>query len=268
MVRRMLAGVTATGGAAAVYVLVVGSRRLRRGATGQESGGPLPGDDLIAGPDLTATGAITVRAPAGEVWPWMSSSGRDVAGSIATTSWRTWSGCDVHSADRIVPEWQDVMAANQVRLAPQANLAVALEEGGHWFCAAGSRWGTPPPYDFTWAFVLQDGPAGTTRLLVRERYAYTRPWARLLVEPVEAVSFVMSRKMPGGIRDRAENAAAPTPESGTKPMVRPDAIAAAGSRRLPVAALADHHCVRGRIWCAGSDLSHAGRCGLGSAHDD
>jgi hypothetical protein len=56
---------------------------------------------------------------------------------------------------------------------------------------------TGPPYDFTWAFVLEDGPAGTTRLLVRERYAYTRPWARLLVEPVEAVSFVMSRKMPG-----------------------------------------------------------------------
>jgi hypothetical protein len=63
---------------------------------------------------------------------------------------------------------------------------------------------TAPPYDFTWAFVLRQQPDGTTRLLVRERYAYTRRWARLLVEPVELVSFVMTRKMLRGIRDRAE----------------------------------------------------------------
>lgn len=61
-----------------------------------------------------------------------------------------------------------------------------------------------PPYDFTWAFALRDAPDRSTRLLVRERYAYTRPWARLLVEPVEAVSFVMTQKMLRGIRDRAE----------------------------------------------------------------
>jgi hypothetical protein len=62
----------------------------------------------------------------------------------------------------------------------------------------------PPPYDFTWAWVLLEEPDGTSWLLVRERYAYTRPWARFLVEPVEAVSLVMSQKMLRGIRDRAE----------------------------------------------------------------
>ena len=212
MVRRMLAGATVTGGAVAVYALVVGSRCLRRGATGQESGGPLPGDDLIAGPDLTATGAIIVRAPAGGVRPWIAQLGQGRGGFYSYDFLQNLAGCDVYSADRIVPEWQDVMAANQVRLAPQANLAVAGLERGHQVLQL-CGWGTPPPYDFTWAFVLQDGPAGTTRLLVRERYAYTRPWARLLVEPVEAVSFVMSRKMPGGIRDRAEHAAGIPPQS-------------------------------------------------------
>jgi hypothetical protein len=44
--------------------------------------------------------------------------------------------------------------------------------------------------------------------LMRERYAYTPPWARLLVE---AVSFVMSRKILRGIEDRAEGIAAPLP---------------------------------------------------------
>jgi hypothetical protein len=42
----------------------------------------------------------------------------------------------------------------------------------------------------------REEPDGTSRLLVRERYAYTWPWARFLVELVEAVSFIMSWKMP------------------------------------------------------------------------
>jgi hypothetical protein len=41
-------------------------------------------------------------------------------------------------------------------------------------------------------------------LLVRERYAYVRPWARFIGEPTEVVSFVMSRKMLRGIKTRAE----------------------------------------------------------------
>src|SRR5580704_6766193 len=72
IVRRMLAGATVTGGAVAVYALLVRSRCLQWGTTGQESGGPLPGDDLIADPGLTATRAITVCAPASGVWPWIA----------------------------------------------------------------------------------------------------------------------------------------------------------------------------------------------------
>jgi hypothetical protein len=56
----------------------------------------------------------------------------------------------------------------------------------------------------SWAFVLTERNDGTTRLLVRERYRYTRRWAPLLVEPVEAISFVMTQKMLRGIRERAE----------------------------------------------------------------
>ena len=45
---------------------------------------------------------------------------------------------------------------------------------------------------------------GGMRLIVRERYAYTRWWAPLLIEPVCAVAFVMTRKMLRGIKQRAE----------------------------------------------------------------
>jgi hypothetical protein len=115
-------------------------------------------------------------------------------------------GCDIHSADRIVSEWQDVAVGDEVRLAPEIGLVVALLERGR---ALVLRGGIPigniaPPYDTTWAFVLRAAPDETTRLLVRERYAYTRPWARLIIEPTEALSFVMSQKMLRGIKDRAE----------------------------------------------------------------
>ena len=55
-------------------------------------------------------------------------------------------------------------------------------------------------------FDLSPVSATTTRLVVRERYAYTRWWARFVVEPVTVVSFVMSHRMLRGIRDRAEQA--------------------------------------------------------------
>jgi hypothetical protein len=61
-----------------------------------------------------------------------------------------------------------------------------------------------PPYDFTWAFVVHPQPDGTTRLVVRERYGYTRRWSSLLVEPVQLISYIMSRRMLRGIKHRAQ----------------------------------------------------------------
>jgi hypothetical protein len=58
-------------------------------------------------------------------------------------------------------------------------------------------------------FALREQPGGTTRLLVRERYAYSRRWAPLLVEPVAVASFLMTQRMLRGIRDRAERDAGP-----------------------------------------------------------
>ena len=198
--------VTALGGAAAASILLARRRQLRWGATGQESVEPLPGDELIANADLTATRAITIRASADHVWPWIAQLGQGRGGFYSYDFLENLVGCDIHSADRIVPEWQDVGVGDEVRFAPEVGLAVAsLEHGRSLVFRGGVPIGnTAPPYDFTWAFALRTEPDETTRLLVRERYAYTRPWARFIVEPTEAVSFVMSEKMLRGIRDRAE----------------------------------------------------------------
>jgi hypothetical protein len=115
-------------------------------------------------------------------------------------------GCDIHSADQIVEEWQHVTVGDSFRLHPDIALHVVVVGSDHALVVQG---GVPmgdaaPPYDFTWAFVLKELAGGNTRLVIRERYTFTQWWASLIVEPVLAVSFVMTRKMLHGIRSRAE----------------------------------------------------------------
>jgi hypothetical protein len=160
----------ATAIATAAYILVARPRQLRWGATNEESEGPLPGDDLIENADLIATRSITIRA-ADQVWPWIAQLGQRRGGFYSCDFLENLVGCDIHSADRIVPEWQDVVVGDEVRFAPEVGLAVAsLEQGRSLVLRGGVPIGnTAPPYDFTWAFVLRDEPDKTTRLLLRER---------------------------------------------------------------------------------------------------
>jgi hypothetical protein len=201
-----MAGMTAAmacGGA--TYVLVARRWQLGWGATSEESRGPLAGDELIATADVIATRAITVGTSAEKVWPWIAQLGQGRGGFYSYDFLENLVGCDIHSAGRIVHEWQDIAVGDEVKLHPEVPLEVAALEPGRWLVLRGGvpMGKTPPPYDFTWAFVVREQPEGT-RLLVRERYAYTRGWASLVVEPAAAISLVMTRKMLRGIRDRAE----------------------------------------------------------------
>jgi hypothetical protein len=188
------------------YLVLLRAKQLRWGASGDEVAGALPGDDLVPEADLTATRGITIHRPAADVWPWIAQLGQGRGGLYSYDALENLVGCDMHSADRIVPEWQAVQVGDQMRLHPEVPLEVALVDPGR---ALVLRGGVPmgnsaPPYDFTWAFVAQERPDGATRLLVREQYRYTRWWAPLLVEPVGLISFVMSQKMLRGIKQRAE----------------------------------------------------------------
>ena len=190
-------------------------RYLRWGATDQEVRDPLAGDDLISNADMIATRAITIHASADRVWPWIAQLGQGRGGFYSYDWLENLVGCNIHSSNRILPEWQDITVGDEIRLAPQVGLAVAVVEQGRSLVLRG---GIPmgkraAPYDFTWAFTLRDEQDGTTRLLARERYVYTRAWARLIVEPTEVLSFVMSQKMLRGIRDRAERTAATMSQS-------------------------------------------------------
>ena len=192
--------------AGAVGVLIMRRWQMRWGATDEEVDASLPGDELVADPDVVATRAVTVRADASYVWPWVAQLGQGRGGFYSYDVLENLAGCDLHSADRIVGKWQQVGVGDPFKLHPDVALEVAVVEPGRALVVRGGvpMGDTAPPYDFTWAFVVMDRSAGTSRLVVRERYRYSRRWAGLLVEPLQVVSFVMSQKMLRGIRDRAE----------------------------------------------------------------
>ena len=185
--------------------LIGRTRLLRWGANDQEIAALQPGDELISDANVTATRAITIRCSPDVVWPWIAQLGQGRGGFYSYDFLENLVGCDIHSADRVVPEWQQLEVGDEVRLAPTAGLMVAILDPGRALVIQGSLpIARRPPFDSTWAFVLCGQPDGTTRLLSRERYGYRRWWAPLVVEPTQAISFVMSRKMLLGIRDRAE----------------------------------------------------------------
>ena len=111
-------------------------------------------------------------------------------------------GCQLHNADRIVPEWQHLNVGEQVRLHPKAPpLPVLLVEPGK-SLVMGSNTGTPG----TWAFYLKPIDANTTRLIAHGRgqgKSGALAWLghHVVFEPAH---FIMERKMLLGIKRRAQ----------------------------------------------------------------
>jgi len=200
-----LAGVVA-------YSLVLRGRQLTWGSTAEEVATRLPGDELLAETDLTATRAITIRAGVEDVWPWLAQMGQGRGGLYSYDWLENLAGCQMESSDEVVAAWQDVRIGDEFRLHPDVALTVVGSEPQRSLVVQGGISATGrvstddpgAPYDFTWAFVLVPQTSDRTRLIVRERYWHNTVAARPMTELVSVVSFIMTERMLRGIRDRAE----------------------------------------------------------------
>jgi hypothetical protein len=214
MERRTALGI----GIAGAFATALFARRwfLRWGAEAEEVELPLPGDGVIVDADLVATRAVTIDAAPRDVWPWIAQLGQGRGGLYSYDRLENLFGCDIHSADEIVPAFQQIAAGDEMRLHPAVALRIVSVDPARSLVLRGGTLGDGAPYEFTWAFVLLVELEGTTRLLVRERYGYAHRWTPLLVEPLAVVSFLMTRRMLRGIRDRAQGSgvAAPREEGG------------------------------------------------------
>lgn len=181
---------------------------LHWGATDEEVRRPLPGDDLLEEPDVVTTRAIGIAAPTAAIWPWLVQMGPGRAGAYTYDWIENLVGLDMHSADELHPEYQDVAVGDAWQLGdggPVLRVAVLDPESAMVLRSDDGNW--------VWAFVL--APRGTgTRLLSRNRIrleGFSCPARAAFRSFMEPGSLVMERKMLLGIKARAERHRAGAP---------------------------------------------------------
>jgi hypothetical protein len=209
---RLIGVVTLTTGmtaAASVYL----TRRLARrsGATTAEVHEALPGDELVAEPQIATTRAITIHAPVAAVWPWVVQVGYHRGG------WYTNARLDKliwhinnPSADRILPEFQHLDVGDTVPDGPEgtARFTVAAVTPGRMLALYDPDSTHLPDTRFSWVFVLREVDGESTRLILRTRADYPSRWwmtplAYLALGPAD---FLMAHVLLlRGIKLRAEH---------------------------------------------------------------
>lgn len=199
----MIGAAVAAAGAVTAYVCGIRPWHLRWGATDEELDAPLTGDELVPLPKLKATHAITINAPAADVWPWLVQMGQNRGGFYSYTCLENLVGCHMRNADEIVPEWQNLKVGDKVWLHPKAPpVEVAAIEPKRAIVL--KPWG---------AFVLQPIDEKTTRMIIRSQGDYERDLNNAVLNFVlwrvfyEPAHFIMERKMLLGIKARAEKLA-------------------------------------------------------------
>jgi hypothetical protein len=184
-------------GCVALYLALLRRPVLTWGATDEEAASRLPCDELLEAADGVSTRAIDVDAPASAVWPWLVQMGPSPRAGAYTYDWiENLLGLDMHSADRVLPEFQHPEVGETISLGPnrmrlervEAERVLAWRSGdGNW----------------VWTFVLSEH-GGRTRLISRNRFRLATLGARIGMAPMEPASLVMERRMLLGIKDRAE----------------------------------------------------------------
>ena len=198
-----------------LYALVIRPWHLRMGATKDEVRRSLPGDDLVPNPKYTWTQAITIRASAAEVWPWLVQIGNKRAG------WYSWDAIhrllgtagsvddDRRSAERIVPELQNLAVGDVIRMMPEdmgaPGYTVLSMEPDRVLVTHIDDPVTP----VSWVWFLEPIDAEATRLIVRFRQDWAPGLANVLMFGIadELGSLVMQPKTLSGIKQRAEDLA-------------------------------------------------------------
>jgi hypothetical protein len=83
----------------------------------------MSGDELVPHPMLGYTRAITIGAPPERVWPWLAQMGQGRAGLDSFDGIENLVGCRIHSADQILPTFQQLAVGDLIRLGPRATRA-------------------------------------------------------------------------------------------------------------------------------------------------
>lgn len=196
------------GTAAGAYAGFVRPWMMRWGSTHEERSRALPGDEIVRAANRV-TRAITIDAAPGAVWPWLVQMGQGRAGFYSHDRLERLFGADIHNADELVPEWQQLEVGDLVRtyrvvprFEPLGWFVAALEPERLLILREKERDGI---VNSAWTLLLEPVAGGRTRLLSRwsERIRWPQlPFRLFMYEPAH---FIMETGVLHGLKERAEH---------------------------------------------------------------
>lgn len=182
----------------AVYLSILYPWLNHWGATETEISMPLPGDGVDTGTITASMRAITIYAPASEVWKWVVQLGQERAGFYSNDWLENLVLSDIHNADEIRPEWQGHQQGDKIFGAGGA----VYDQSSYWITKV---------YEegrllYLWGSIVVEPVGETSTRLIARSYAIP------LSEPMQTINkltydwmhFVMERGMLLGIKARAE----------------------------------------------------------------
>ncbi|MCP4421589.1 MAG: hypothetical protein GY805_33675 [Chloroflexi bacterium] len=180
------------------YLKIIRPWQLYWGSRDDEIERSMPGDEIVVKPSFNATRAVTINAPAENIYPWIVQIGLNRAG---------WYSYDVldnlarKSAERIMPEHQKIEVGDLIPMSPDGKQGIWVKEfrKNEWILWWDKAGGT------TWAWgMYPDGEKGC-RLITRVRVKYEwRSIAAIFNLLIEFFDYPMMRKCMLGIKERAE----------------------------------------------------------------
>jgi hypothetical protein len=178
----------------AAYVLLVGPRLRRWGATDAEVARTMPGDELLPSHAASTTRAVTIDAPPGRVFPWLLQIGYGRGG------WYSYDWLDNdgrRSADGIEPQLQRLAPGDRIQMMPGVGPTVReIEPNSHIVSAGDSD---------SWSLVVEALDGDRSRLISRWRQNWPRtPATFAWIAISDPGAFVMEQKMLRTIRRLAE----------------------------------------------------------------
>jgi hypothetical protein len=181
-----------------VYLTLFRPWQLRWGATDDEIKRSMPGDDIVGKPSFNATRAVTINAPAENIYPWIVQMGVKRAG------WYSYDLLDNlgrKSAECILAEHQNIQVGDVIPLSPDGKQGMLVKDFSKnkwmlWWDKIG---------DSSWVWEIYADGETHSRLVTRVRTKYR------LFSPaiafnllIEFFDILMMRKCMLGIRRRAE----------------------------------------------------------------
>ena len=188
------------------YLMWARPFQLRWGATDEEVKRPMPGDELDSNPTFLATRAITIEGTPEGIWPWLVQMGYGRAGFYGYDIVENLgSPQGIHSADRILPEFQNFKVGDPVPISAIARTVFyAIEPNRYLIWSEGAGKG-----GFTWALYPID--ENRTRLVSRIRWSHhwKRPGLLALDMFTEFTDHLAVRKVLQGLKGRVEGLVEP-----------------------------------------------------------